>query len=169
VESGESSASAGDPKPPSCAEDGHVWKEDPKRKGQSADDAAQAQDAKAAELSSKPSRAGEMRGAAFEAKAIRDNKEKLPVERCGVVYVCSVCGKEQEVDIAGGGRVAEAKSRKTKQVKSRSAQCKRLKSIQAQHYDKSKKPLAKLDGSLSDVNESKAIYERRGFSTEVVG
>ena len=110
-----------------------------------------------------------MRGSAFEAKAIADNKVKLPVESCGKVYICTVCGKEQEVDVVGGNRVAEAKSRNAKQVRKRSDQCKRLKGIQAQCLDPQKAPLAKLDGNLEDAAESAKIYERRGFAIELIG
>jgi hypothetical protein len=168
LEQGEGTNAGGGTKPPSCAEDAHTWAEDSNRSGKSADEGIQEQDALAQSMASSPSMAGQMRGANFESKAIQNNKEKLPVDRCGKVYVCTVCGKEQEVDIVGGNRVAEAKSRNQKQVKKRSAQCKRLKSIQTQHFDQEKKPLAKIDGSLSDVGESKAIYERRGFEVETL-
>ena len=110
--------------------------------------------------------AKQMRGLEFEKKAIQNNKEKLPIEACGKEYVCKKCGKNQEIDIAGGGRVAEAKSRNFKGVKNKSAQSQRIKSIQKQFADPSKKPLAKIDNSLPDSGQSAAKYKERGFDVE---
>ena len=150
-----------------CAsDDDHVWKE--AVSGDSADAQVAKLDHKIADLQGKPSRVAQMRGDQFEKKAVLDNKDKLPIDKCGKEYVCTVCGQTQEVDIVGGDRVAEAKSRNAKGVKNKGAQCRRLKGIQRQLFDPEKKPLAKIDGGLSDVGDSKAIYERRGFEVEVV-
>jgi hypothetical protein len=153
------------PQPP-CEDDAHQWEES--KPGKSADDQMASLTEAAAEMEGKPSQAGGKRGLEFEKKAVEKNKDTLPVDRCGREYRCRTCGKTQEVDITGGGRVAEAKSQKAKGVKNSSAQCKRLKSIQAQCLEQQKKPLAKLDASLEDVDAAEVIYKRRGFEVERV-
>lgn len=150
-----------------CKDEGdHVWEE--ANSGDNVDDQVGKLDKDISNLEGKPSRAAQIRGYEFEKKAIIHNKEKLPIEKCGKVYRCKKCKKEQEVDIVGGNRVAETKSRTSKGVKNKSDQCKRLKSIQSQLFDPSKKPLAKIDGDLNDFSKSKEIYERRGFEVECV-
>jgi hypothetical protein len=150
-----------------CDEDDHEWEE--VNSGVSPDDQVSKLEGDVSKLEGKPSQASQKRGYEFEKKAVIDNKEKLPIDKCSKEYKCKKCKKTQEVDIVGNGRVAEAKSRNSKGVKNKSSQCKRLKSIQSQHFDASKKPLAKIDGDLDDVQESKEIYERRGFEVEIVG
>lgn len=165
MDAGEGVSKATPPEP--CDDDSHDWKED--EAGADPDDQVKELDALASGLEGKPSRARQREGYIFEKKAVQDNKDKLPIDKCSKIYKCKKCGKTQEVDISGGGRVAEAKSRNSKQVKNKRAQAKRLKGIQTQLHDPDKKPLAKIDGSLPDADESKAIYERRGFEVEVVG
>jgi len=160
------------PSPPEveepCKNEGdHDWEE--VDSGVSPDDQVNKLESDISHLEGKPSRTSQKRGYEFEKKAVIDNKEKLPIDKCSKEYKCKKCKKTQEVDIVGDNRVAEAKSRKTKGVKNKSSQCKRLKSIQSQHFDPGKKPLAKIDGDLEDVHESKKIYERRGFEVEIVG
>jgi len=160
------------PSPPEvnepCKDEGaHVWKE--VDSGVSPDDQVNKLESDISRREGKPSRASEKRGYEFEKKAVIDNKEKLPIDKCSKYYKCNICKKDQEVDIVGDDRVAEAKSRNSKGVKNKSSQCKRLKSIQSQHFDPSKKPLAKIDGDLEDAQKSKEIYERRGFEVEIVG
>ena len=147
-------------------EESHVWEE--VDSGVSADDQVNKLESDISSLEGKPSRKEQKRGYEFEKKAVIDNKEKLPIDKCSKEYRCKKCKKTQEVDIAGDDRVAEAKSRKSKGVKNKSDQCKRLKSIQSQHFDSGKKPLAKIDGDLEDVQQSKEIYKRRGFEVEIV-
>jgi hypothetical protein len=151
-----------------CKDEGdHEWEE--VNSGVSPDDQVSKLEGDVSKLEGKPSQASQKRGYEFEKKAVIDNKEKLPIDKCSKEYKCKKCKKTQEVDIVGNDRVAEAKSRNSKGVKNKSSQCKRLKSIQSQHFDPSKKPLAKIDGDLDDVQESKEIYERRGFEVEIVG
>lgn len=151
-----------------CKDEGdHEWEE--VHSGVSPDDQVSKLEGDVSKLEGKPSQASQKRGYEFEKKAVIDNKEKLPIDKCSKEYKCKKCKKTQEVDIVGNDRVAEAKSRNSKGVKNKSSQCKRLKSIQSQHFDPSKKPLAKIDGDLDDVQESKEIYERRGFEVEIVG
>lgn len=150
-----------------CKDEGdHDWEE--VDGGVSADDQINKLNSDISNLEGKPSRMSQKRGHEFEKKAVIKNKEKLPIDKCSKEFKCKKCKKNQEVDIAGDNRVAEAKSRKSKGVKKKSDQCKKLKSIQLQHFDPSKKPLAKIDGDLEDVQKSKEIYERRGFEVEVV-
>ena len=154
------------PEKPCEREEDHVWEEIDD--GISADDQVSQLDKKISHLEGKPSRIEQKRGDEFEKKAVIDNKNKLPIDKCSKKYKCIKCPKTQEVDIVGNGRVAEAKSRKSKNVQKKSAQCKRLKGIQSQHFNPDKKPLAKIDGDLDDAEESRTIYERRGFDVEVV-
>lgn len=154
------------PSKPCPDDNSHVWREiEP---GSDADSHVDNLDTQINSLENKPSRQGLRRGYVFEKKAVIDNKEKLPIDKCSKQYKCDICAKTQEVDITGGERVAEAKSRNAKGVKKKSGQSKRLKGIQAQHFDPDKKPLAKIDGELDDVEESRQIYERRGFDVEIV-
>ncbi|VAW64470.1 hypothetical protein MNBD_GAMMA11-557 [hydrothermal vent metagenome] len=151
-----------------CKDDSdHDWEE--VDSGQSPDDQVSKLEADIDHLEGKPSRVSQKRGYEFEKKAVIDNKNKLPIDKCSKEYRCKKCKINQEVDIVGGDRVAEAKSRKSKGVKKKSGQCKRLKGIQTQLFDPGKKPLAKIDGELGDVQNSKEIYERRGFEVEIVG
>jgi hypothetical protein len=145
----------------------HDWEE--VDSGVSADDQVNKLEGDISDLEGKPSRLAQKRGYEFEKKAVIDNKKKLPIDKCSKEYRCKKCKINQEVDIAGDDRIAEAKSRQSKGVKNKASQCKRLKSIQSQHFDSSKKPLAKIDGDLEDVHKSKEIYERRGFEVEIVG
>lgn len=159
------------PSPPEvaepCKDEGdHDWVEIDS--GLSPDDQVNKLESDISHLEGKPSKTSQKRGYVFEKKAVIDNRDKLPIDKCSKEYKCKKCKKNQEVDVVGGGRVAEAKSRKSKGVKNKSSQCKRLKSIQSQHFDSSKKPLAKIDGELEDVQKSKEIYERRGFEVEIV-
>lgn len=154
------------PETPCADESSHVWKE--VDSGADVDSHISNLDASSKQLEGKPSKAGLKRGYDFEKKAVEDNRNKMPIEKCSKQYKCEICQKNQEVDIAGTDRIAEAKSRNENGVKKKSAQSKRLKSIQAQHFDAGKKPLAKIDGSLDDVEKSREIYERRGFDVEIV-
>lgn len=159
------------PSPPSTIEpcrdeSDHIWKEF--ESGLSPDNQIDSLDNEISRLEGKPSRTSQKRGYEFEKKAVIDNKEKLPIDKCSKEYICIKCEKKQEVDVVGDNRVAEAKSRKVKGVKNKSDQCKRLKSIPSQLLDANKKPLAKIDGDLEDVQKSKEIYERRGFEVEIV-
>ena len=151
-----------------CKDEGdHVWEE--VDSGITPDDQIDKLENDISNLEGKPSRMAQKRGHEFEKKAVIDNKDKLPIEKCGKEYRCKKCNKVQEVDIAGKDRIGEAKSRKAKGVKGKADQCKWIKSIQSQCFDSTKKPLAKIDGSLEDVQKSKEIYERRGFDVEIVG
>jgi uncharacterized Zn-binding protein involved in type VI secretion len=122
----------------------------------------------ASRLQKSPSKAGVLRGYLFENKAIEANMVKLDIQAGTSIYKCTKCGADQEVDIIGKNQIAESKSRDARGVKKKKLQASRLKDIQTKLFDPSKKPLAKLDGTLSDVKDSESIYMRRGFEVEIV-
>jgi hypothetical protein len=121
-----------------------------------------------AHLENKPSRAGDRRGYEFENKAIRANADKLDIQATSVEYRCQKCGQMQEVDMLGKVQLAEAKSRRFRQIKSRRQQAKRLVDIQNKIVNPGKKPLAKLDGNLADAADSASKYQDRGFDVEIL-
>jgi uncharacterized Zn-binding protein involved in type VI secretion len=122
----------------------------------------------AAALRKSPSREGSLRGCLFENTAIAANMRKIDIQETSAIYECTKCPAKQEVDIVGKNQIAEAKSRNARGTQRSKPQATRLVDIQAKLFDPSKKPLAKLDGSLSDVKDSEAIYLRRGFEVEIV-
>lgn len=119
-------------------------------------------------MSASPSMAGQSRGYAFENKAIDTNMKEMKIKKCSVMYKCSLCGQDQEVDIVGEDQVAESKSRNFKQVSKRSQQARRIRDIQHKLISPAKNPRAKLDGSMSDATQSTEKYLGRGFDVEVV-
>jgi hypothetical protein len=145
----------------------HVW--EVKTPGKSIEDQKADNQRLSDSLANKPSRASQKRGYDFENIAIDANKDKLDIQCCGREYLCSECGIEQEVDIMGKDQIAEAKSRTEKGVKNKKKQCNNLFDIQKKLFQGDTPPLAKLDGTLSDVSGSEGIYKRRGFATEIVG
>lgn len=124
----------------------------------------------AAILRSKPSKAIQASGPEFENRAIDENMDRLEIQATSVIYKCSVecCNNEQEVDILGKDRIAEAKSRTNKGWKNAKKQHRNYKEIQQKVFVDGK-PLAKADSSkLSDVSEFKELLSRRGFGTEIL-
>jgi hypothetical protein len=159
------------PLPPDVAAPGepmecdHIWEE---ISSKTPEEAKKKNEADVAAMSGSPSMAGQMRGSAFENKAIDTNMEEMKIKKCSVQYKCSKCGQEQEVDIVGEDQVAEAKSRNFKQVKKRSDQARRIRDIQHKMINPGKNSRAKLDGAMSDSAQSTSKYLDRGFDVEVV-
>jgi len=141
---------------------GHEWKEEDSK---TIDEGKKDNEALAAGTKNKDA----ARGYAFENDAIDANKDKMDIQKVGAMYRCQKCGQEQEVDIVGKDQIGEAKSRNATQVKKKGKQARRLRDIQQKCFSSDKNPRAKLDGSLSDVEDSKQKYQERGFDGEVVG
>lgn len=146
----------------------HVWKILDSKPGKTPDDAAKANNDLVARNQNKSSMDGTMRGYVFENKAVDANMAFLNIQAVGREYICELCSQMQDVDIVGDKRVAEAKSRNFAGVKKKSKQARRLRDIQQKLFDRNQKPLAKLDGSLPDHEESAGKYLERGFDVEII-
>jgi len=143
----------------------HVWVEE---QSEMIEETIAKNEENAKALEKSASKQAQRRGYLFENKSIDDNKDKLDIQKTSVLYRCSLCGEEQEIDIVGIDQIAEAKSRQFKGVKKKKKQATNCLDIQTKLFDPSKKPLAKLDGTLSDVKQSQLKYKERGFDTEIL-
>lgn len=145
----------------------HVWVLE--KPGKTPAEAAAANNATIAAKQSKPTMASNLRGLAFENKAVADNMEEMKIKSVSQIYRCVAgCKAEQEVDIAGEDQVAESKSRNFKGVKRKGDQSRKVRDIQHKVFSPAKNPRAKLDGSLPDADASAAKYLARGFDVEKV-
>jgi hypothetical protein len=121
-------------------------------------------------LSRSPSRSEMMRGQQFERDAMEANGRQRQIKCTGRVYRCLKCGAEQEVDIIfEDGQIAEAKSRSFDGIKKKGKQAARYVDIQSwlnETQNTTYKPLAKIDESLPDADQSAAKYVSRGHQVE---
>ncbi len=151
--------------PPTCPP--HKWEE---RKRQTVERTKEKKAAEVEHLRTKPSKVHQASGPEFEVQAIDANRDKLEIEATSVEYKCSLCSLDQEVDILGKEKLAEAKSRNKKGWKNVRDQHKNYVEIQQQVFDRGR-PLAKADGgklSRNDKNWFRNKLDSRGFDTEIL-
>lgn len=158
-------SAAASPPPPPC--NPHTWVEHSR---ETPDETKKKNSDNAKLLRSKPSKAPQAVGPEFENKAIDENTVKMNIQATSVLYKCVIsdCQAQQEVDIVGQHRIAEAKSRTAKGVKNGKTQHTHYIQIQQQLFGSGTKPLAKVDATRSDTAEAQSIFDRRGFSIEAL-
>jgi hypothetical protein len=146
----------------------HEWQEESRK---SIEETKTDNHRKATKLRSKPSKADQARGPEFENQAIEANMDVLEIRATSVIYRCTKCGAEQEVDILGKDRIAEAKSRTKKGWKNAAPQHKNYRDIQGQVFGEGTRPLGKADNSKLTDDDQKWLNDKlndRGLDCEIL-